>query len=154
MDCPKCAAPLAATVEGERRAAIACTACGFSSSLPLKGPEPAGLRPVDWVLCGFIALGALGLAVEAASLSAFERMFRDFGGELPFLTSLVLRAWLPAVLLGLVASLATAGTVLRSKSIKGGRALLVAALLIACTGGPGVLVALYLPIFRLAGSIR
>ena len=147
MECPKCSAPLslAATIESATEAKVTCAACGYSSSLALKKTAPTGMRPIDWIFSGFSVLGMFGLARETLSLTTFAKMFADFGGDLPGLTQFVLSTWLPADLLALSALLLGAGVTLRAKSITGGRALLVAALLIACAGVPFVSFALYPP---------
>jgi Zn ribbon nucleic-acid-binding protein len=156
MECPKCSASisLSATIESATQAKVVCAACGYSSSLALRRAAPEGMRPADWVLSGFTVLGMIGLAIETASLRTFARMFVDFGGALPLVTQFVFSSWLPADLLALSAVLLAAGIALRVKSIAGGRALLVGALILSCASIPFVLFALYLPLLGLAGSIH
>ena len=80
-------------------------------------------------------------------------MFADFGGELPWLTKIVLTPW-PALAASVVATGAVViGLALGRLAMGSRRALIVAGFFIAL-GGLGVCVAgVYLPIVEIAGAV-
>ena len=83
----------------------------------------------------------------------FAVMFRDFGSSaLPLLTGLVLTRWFPLLL-----SLPPAALLLLSRrpaKLRRRRVLITSAFCLACAAGAFCLVAVYLPIFELAGNVR
>jgi hypothetical protein len=109
-----------------------------------------------------LALGAVALVgvcavwlVQLAVVPAFAAMFADFGGPLPDLTKAVIAPYAAVASSALTVGLATAGLVLRA--VRGGalgRAALVGAALVPVATVPLEIVALYWPIYALAGEIR
>ncbi len=102
------------------------------------------------VAAGSVLLAALEVVLVQPR---FLKMFAEFGGELPILTRLALSpvvmlvlGLLPAVLAGL-AMLAKPGANTRV-------AMLVASLILSLTTALGFVVAMYLPLFRVAEAIR
>lgn len=100
------------------------------------GPIIAALG-VPWAL-----LATFGVA------PSFEAMFRDFGGPLPHLTALMLRPWGPLSL----AFFSLGAVLIVWRSAPGGAlALAIGSLVIQ----PALfLVAMYLPIFAIAGAVK
>ncbi len=114
------------------------------------------LTALDWiavVLAGLLALSLV--AFPLAVTPAFAAMFRDFGGPLPWLTRLVLRPWLaPALALAPAGLLALGLGPRAAASIGQRRALVVAAFVLGLGAVALCLLALYAPIFALAGAIK
>lgn len=124
---------------------------------PSAAPWPTAGRlagALTWIGVGLAAAGGFAMAGLGLVMTRFERMYADLGGPLPDLTAFAVRAHLPALLalstLGLAAA-AGAGAALGRRWT---RALLALALLVPVLGGPVLLVAMYLPIFSIAGAIR
>jgi type II secretory pathway component PulF len=112
------------------------------------------LRIADVVAVGFNVLGLAVLGLQARSLPVFERMFEDFGGTLPGPTQLLLDLKLPIVAFFVCLALATAGVVLRVKGRMSGLVLLVASAALSGLSLTLFLVAMYLPMYGFAGTIK
>lgn len=125
----------------------------------LSGSGPAKTRPkvgaLDGVLVGVgtVAL-ALLLVLQGIVAPTFASMFRDFGGELPALTRLALGWSLAGVGGALWLACTAAGTALLLAGHRtAGRTALTAAVLLTFAASGVLLVALYLPVFQLAGAV-
>ena len=107
-------------------------------------------------LAGFVMalLGALALLGLGTALGSFEATYRQVGGKLPSLTAFVVGWHLPWLLAGLVVAAAAAAVVLRRLGHPAARWLLGAALAVPLLGAPVCLIAMYLPIFSLADTIK
>jgi hypothetical protein len=108
---------------------------------------------LDWI--GSVATAAMIVALMALPLGGFREMFRDLGGTetLPALTRLALLPGFTLVLaLPAIASLAVG---LRSaRGLSHQRKWIAAAFVLACLGQATCVVAMYLPIFSIAGKIK
>jgi type II secretory pathway component PulF len=109
---------------------------------------------IDWVL---LVPAGLGLLVVAAWLPlvvvpSFGRMFSDFGGRLPGATMSAILRW-PIVVTALP-SLALLARALTVRFARVRRLCLGVSLALTGVAFCGWLVALYLPIWQLAGNIR
>ena len=111
------------------------------------------LTILDWLAMAFVAVTIVWLAV--LPLGSFGAIFRDLGSpsDLPLLTRIVLLpgftliAALPAV-----ASLTIA--VRARRKVAKRRTWIAAAFVLACVGHGVCLVAMYLPVFTIAGKIK
>jgi hypothetical protein len=108
------------------------------------------LDVVGLVTSGLALLGAL-VAVLAIQ-PAFAEMFSDFGGELPWLTRVALQPW-PPLVVALVPLLLVAESALRSVGRTGRMIRVAVSLVVVGIGSALFLMALYLPIFDLAGAV-
>ncbi len=84
---------------------------------------------------------------------SFQKMFEDFGGEIPALTRLALMPWFP-LLLGLIPASMVALALSGKPSLGVRRGLLVGAMVLSLSASGLCLCALYLPIFEIAGAIK
>lgn len=111
---------------------------------------------VDWV-AAVVSIAGVFASIGFAYLvmPSVIQMFRDFGGELPLLTRMVLsRGFLGLVMLGQTA-LMVGGVALRVMQKKrSGRILLVSSGLISLGMLVLIVIGTYMPIFALADSIR
>lgn len=121
----------------------------------MTAPPRDPIEVIDWVLYALVGLGLLvvGVLLPLRVVPSFAGMFRDFGGTLPSVTRVAMLRW-PVVLSALFPGLLFLRAlnfvfVARIRRICLGWSLGLLALAFA-----GWLVALYLPIFRLAGAIR
>lgn len=121
------------------------------SSLPR---HLGALTALDWiaiVVTGLLALGLLSFPVVGAQ---YRAMYADFGSQpLPLLTRLAVSLWFPPLLGALVAA-AVAIAVARGVSLGTRRGLVVGAFILGAICLASCWVAVYLPIFQLAGQIR
>jgi amino acid transporter len=116
-------------------------------------PSPEKLALLDWMGIGIAALPTM--RIIAFSLGGWRAMFRDFGAldELPWLTRVVLLPWVPPVLaLPAIVALFMVYRTRRRKAQR--RQWIVAAMILAFLGIGLCVVAMYLPIFDLAGKIQ
>lgn len=118
----------------------------------------AKLDVVDWLMLTLSLLGAFTLvAGYLVWVPDFAKMFRDFGAgaePLPLLTRAALSPWLACGAAGAVLVLCTLW-VLARRAGRRGLALLVTAFVLACAAALTVVIlALYAPIFQLAGNIK
>lgn len=118
--------------------------------------ETHGLSALDWigtVIAGFAVVALLVFPVVVAP--TFESMFRDFGGEVPGLTRMVLSTgFAPALALLPLACLVTAFGFRRTAAIRERRTLIAFAFLLSLTAKTLCVVGLCLPIFELADTIH
>lgn len=116
--------------------------------------DASAFTVLDWigvVLAGLAAVGLLGFPIVGAS---FGGMYGDFGSQaLPLLTRLAVSLWFPPLLGALVAA-AIAVAVTRRASLTVRRGLVVGAFVVGAVSLASCCVAVYLPIFQLAGQIR
>jgi hypothetical protein len=124
---------------------------------PSSVPWPTAGRlagALTWIGVGLAAAGGFAMVGLGLVMTRFEPMYADLGGPLPDLTAFAVRAHLPALLalstLGLAAAAGTGAALGKRWS----RALVAVALLVPMLGGPVLLVAMYLPVFSVAGAIR
>lgn len=115
---------------------------------------PADFTVLDWIGAAVASLTALGLFALPLVGRAFAAMYRDLGGgSIPALTRLALSGWLPLVLGAVVAGGIGVGVfVVPSLGVR--RAVIVGAFLFGLAAIAFCLVALYLPIFQLAGNVK
>jgi type II secretory pathway component PulF len=110
------------------------------------------LTALDWI--AILLTGGLALVLFLFPMVVappMRTMLADLGGEVPRLTQLALGPWLtPTFGAGAVALLAMAG----SGRVVRRRAAVVAAFMWAAFGLTLAVVALYLPIFQLAGNVE
>ena len=111
---------------------------------------------LDWigvvVVCKTVVLLAL---LPPRMAPAFLKMFADFGGDLPMLTRWLLgRGWLGPLAALAPAALVAVGVAAPRLSLGDRRRLLLAAFLLAGGALALFLLAMYLPIFEMAGSIK
>lgn len=118
-------------------------------------PSPlAELTVLDWIGAVVASLSALALLAFPLVGSVFAATFRDLGeGSLPLPTRLALSGWLPMGLGVLVAAGIGVG-VLRRDSLAARRAIIVGSFVVGAAAFALCLVAMYLPIFRLAGNVK
>lgn len=128
-----------------------------TSHLPTSNGLPSPLP-------SFTVFDAVGLTFAAFSLiwsaaaglvvgPTFAKMFGDFGGPLPTLTTLCLQPWFP-VALGSIPSLIVGEGLLRNVA-QTGRAIRMGFAIVLTLALPCVfLMAMYLPIFVLADAIK
>ena len=110
------------------------------------------LTALDFVAAIVAGLAAFVLAVFPFIAASFAKVFKDLGGEVPLLTRIVLVPWQPVVALASAAAIVYG---LRGRHpIKKRRMSLAGAFALAFFTFSGCVIALYLPIFALAGSIR
>lgn len=83
----------------------------------------------------------------------YERMFADFSAELPWLTRLMLQRWV-LVLLGGLPFLATVEGIVRNVTFEGKTIRLFVSSTLATVGFFVFLVAMYLPVFSIAGQVK
>ena len=113
------------------------------------------LEVADGVIAGGGLLGLLLLWItQIAVVPRFARMFAEFGGVLPAATRIALSPLFAAVVSLLVLALIGLGVALRLGGRPGGRPLLAVAVLPCLLAIVFELIALYLPIFELAGAIQ
>jgi amino acid transporter len=123
---------------------------------PAAAPPPADpqkLAALDWI--GLGAAGLLIVRLLAFGFGGWQTMFRDMGSldELPWLTRVTLLPWVPPVLaLPVVAAVVMFWRCRRKQ--RGRRRWLLAAVVLGCVAFAMCIVAVYLPIFTLAGKIR
>ena len=116
--------------------------------------EPRALRTPDLVSLVACAVGLVWSIAAALQVGpTFARMFADFGGPLPTLTTLFLLPWVPPAVAGLPLVATVAGLVANT-----GAQARVAAMTFAIVWAlamPGLfLLAMYQPIFSVAGAIK
>jgi len=101
---------------------------------------------LDWFRAAIASLGAMSCFVVALSVGPrFQKMYADFGSQLPALTRLVLMPWFPLVL-GLVPFAMLALAVARRPPVGGRHALTFGALWFSLLANGLCAFALYLPI--------
>lgn len=109
---------------------------------------------LDWIGLGLVALALLSMSYELAFMApAFERMYAEFGGALPGSTSL---AMAPATRL-LIAAICFApvvGGLAIGRTIRARRIWFASSFAAALILGALHLVALYMPIYAVAGAIK
>jgi hypothetical protein len=111
-----------------------------------------GASILDYLVALVTVLCALALLALPLRMGAFAEMYDDFGGELPFWTTLALRPFVPPILGVLV--LAVTGLAIWQWKEPIRRKLILCGALVAGAGSLlGLLYALYLPIFELAGRV-
>jgi hypothetical protein len=118
----------------------------LSEIKPMNAPKRPGLFVADVVVLLFNILGVLVLALESASLSRLEKLFR--GLVLPAPTAWMFHAKVPLVLLGGVAVILGIGIVLRARRISEASTLFIVAAIVANIGAALCFVALFLPNLR------
>lgn len=120
----------------------------------MKSSELTELTALDWIGVGLVGLGTLFCFVFPVVIAPmFANTFADFGGELPDLTQLALTVWFP-LMLGLnPASLAFYG-VSGPLTLGRRRLFIVLALLLSLAACATCAIAMYLPVFSLAGKIE
>lgn len=112
----------------------------------------ATFGPIDWIttlVAGNTAVFLLGFSSVAGH--RFGSMFDDFGGKVPFVTSLVVRWYVPTAAGLLVAALLVYG--LRGAPSRR-RALLAGAAFAGLAASAICVYGLYAPVWELAGKIK
>jgi hypothetical protein len=114
----------------------------------------AELTVLDWIGVCVASFTALALFAFPLVGRTFAATFRDLGTpSLPLLTQLALAVWFPPALGLLVAAGISVG-VFRADSLAARRAIIVGSFLLGAAAFALCLVALYLPIFELAGNVK
>jgi type II secretory pathway component PulF len=129
---------------------------GVEVSSPRETTVAEQLTPLDWFCAALASQGIMFCCYLAAFISPnFQKMYADFGGELPALTRLVLMPWVP-LFLGLIPAIMIAvALALVGKSSLGVRRGLVAGAAFFSVAASGLcLHAVYLPLFSIAGAIK
>lgn len=112
------------------------------------------LTVLDWIgifLTGLVAAGLLSFPVVGLR---YQAMYADFGSQtLPLLTRVAVSLWFP-LLLGVLVAAAVAVALTRRVSLGARRGLVVGAFILGAICLASCWVAVYLPIFQLAGQIR
>lgn len=109
---------------------------------------------LDWIGIVYVVGSILGLFVFPKIALIFNKMFMDFGGVLPTLTEVVLKPWF-SIVLGLICLCifsmqwlpAIKGNINRKRAVIILSFLAISAALAIC------MIGLYLPIFKMAGSV-
>ena len=117
---------------------------------------PASSRAFEALAIGFAAVGMLCLALEAAVLRRFEKMFADFGGALPAPTQFVFDVHLPHLAFAVAAVLVgVAGMLVRFKASRTeGRVVLVVAAGLSWLAVGFCALAMYVPFWSPGGAIK
>lgn len=150
----KCGAEVPLTIEttgAVLAATVACPRCGARVHL---GGDPRWTVGTTFAAV-LIAGEAVGLLILAATLKTFEGMYRDIGSPLPGPTKVLLHTRAP--LFGAALLLVFGGVAAWLRSARrawAGSALMWWLVLVGAAFVAASLVALYLPIFSLAGSIQ
>ncbi|MBS1149736.1 MAG: hypothetical protein H6Q89_1434 [Myxococcaceae bacterium] len=112
------------------------------------------LTALDWIAVLGVGAGALFCFQFPFFIAPhFEKMFADFGGELPDLTQLALTTWFP-LMLGLNPASVAFHALSGKHTLARRRLLIVAAFAMAVAFSALCLVAMYAPIFELAGNLK
>ena len=111
-----------------------------------------GTFEVVFIVLTFIAMGAFA-GVFLFIRPSFLSMYRDFGGDLPWITSTVTHPIFGASAILLSNLLLCAGVVMALRRGRSGRAILIVTLLSNVVALGVTLVGLYAPIFVIAESI-
>ncbi len=121
---------------------------------PSPTPGLEALTVLDGIgifLTGLLALGLLAFPVVGAR---YQAMYADFGSQaLPLLSRLAMSLWFPPML-GVLVAAAVAVALTRRASLGVRRGLVVGAFVLGAVCLATCWVAVYLPIFQLAGQIR
>jgi len=115
------------------------------------GPQP--FTVLDWI--GTLVTGAAIAGLMLFPVGSYRKIFQDFGSpqDLPLLTRIVLSPGFPLVLA--LPALVSIGLGFRERRrVSRRRTWVVAAFGLACLGFAVCVVAMYLPIFTLAGKIK
>ena len=112
------------------------------------------LQAIDLVIAALSIPPVLFIiAFPFAVAPHFQQMFAEFGGELPGLTRLALTAWCPLLVAAMPVAL-LAGSVFTRTSAQSRRAGIFGSFLLGVAASAALLVAVYLPLFSVAGSVR
>lgn len=126
------------------------------------GPRGERRRPAralggfELITLSVSAVGTIGIwFLQVAIVPRFALMFRDFGGELPLTTKLVVQPFAASVATLVALALAVTGAALRSTGqARTGAVLLALAALTPLVSAGLMTLALYLPVFALeTGSL-
>ena len=110
---------------------------------------------LDWIGCVLTAIMILILFGFPVTAAAFSEMFEDFGGELPTLTAIVLIPWFAPLLGALAACIFVMQWIDWAKHhLKRRRILVAGSFLFALISFCICRLALYLPIFKMAGALQ
>jgi hypothetical protein len=115
--------------------------------------DPVNLVGLDWIGLGVACL--LIVRLLAFAFGGWRTMFRDFGSldELPWLTRIILGWWAPpALALPAIAALVMFYRRRRQQAER--RRWLLAAVVLSFVGLAVCIVAIYLPVFSLAGKLE
>jgi hypothetical protein len=106
------------------------------------------------VAIAFCAIGAVWAVIAAVQIQpAYERMFTDFGSEVPNITQFALKRWVPLVIAAIPPTLLAAGVLGRAG--RSTRLVLMAMVIFLTLAAPTALwIALNQPIFDLAGALK
>jgi hypothetical protein len=112
------------------------------------------LTELDWLSAAIASLGTMFCCLFALYIGPrFQKLFADFGGELPALTQLALMPWFP-LLLGLIPALMIALSLAGKTSLGVRRGLIVGALFLSLSASGLCLYGIYSPIFAIAEFIK
>ena len=113
----------------------------------------AKLGVIDWIAAGVAAIPALGLLAFPLVAHTFDAMYGDFQtAALPVATRVALWPWF-SICVGLAACAGIALAVLAARTALFRRAALACVFVVSATTLAVCVVAMYLPIFSLAGKI-
>jgi len=109
---------------------------------------------LDWIGTLFASGAIVALLAFPAAVGSFAAMYSDFGDvELPLLTRMVLRPWVPPLLA--VAPLVLLVLGLRPQhSLRRRRLFVVSAFVVACLLAALCVAGVWMPMFELAGAVR
>jgi hypothetical protein len=109
---------------------------------------------LDWIGIFFVVANLLGLFAFPMVALSFKTIFMEIGGVLPALTKVVLKPWFP-ILLGMICLCIFSLQWL--KAIRGNlrrkRTVVVLSFFAASTAFALCVIGLYLPIFKIVGSV-
>ena len=98
------------------------------------------------------AAPALVLVAFPLVSRTFADMYKDFGGPLPWSTRVALLPWFPLLLAAVVVALLVVAS--RAGTLSSRRILIAFAFVFGCTSVGLCILAMYLPLFGVAGSIQ
>lgn len=112
------------------------------------------LTALDWIAVVGVCAAAL-FCFQFPFLTAphFAKMFADFGGELPDLTQLAMTTWFP-LMLGLNPASIVFHALSGKHTLGRRRLLIVVAFVVGLIACGVCLVAMYAPVFAIAGRIQ
>jgi hypothetical protein len=123
-------------------------------SSPRETKVEGELTELDWLSAAIASLGAMFCCLVALYIGPrFQKMFADFGSELPALTRLALMPWFP-LLLGLIPVLMIALALVGKTSLGVRRGLIVGALFLSLSASGLCLYGIYGPIFVVARAFK
>jgi len=130
------------------------SAFGGDVATPRETKVEGELTELDWFSVALTTLGAMLCCLFALYIGPrFQKLYEDFGSELPALTRLALMPWVP-LLLGLIPALMVALALVVKTSLGVRRGLIVGAMFLSLSASGLCLYGIYGPIFALAALMK